>query len=169
MKAGRRFIPYHPALLALAAALAVFILLWVKIPELGEAGRSVLAMLANAGAPFYITGFDKTFLALPRLLHALALFYMLGYLPIMRSVAQSPLATPLRLLGRQGLAVFAAGTVLSMALQVVKAPRQPDPLFDGLILGGGLLLLVALAWALTRTAELKRGARAPSVPAASEA
>jgi hypothetical protein len=159
MKAGKRFIPYHPALLGLAAVLVVGILLWLKVPALGEAGRNGLGLVASAGAPFYITGFDKTFLALPRLLHALALFYLLGHLPIMRAVASSVIAAPFRLLGRQGLAVFATGTVLSMALQVVKTGRQPEPLFDGLILGGGLLVLLALAWALTRTAELQRSAR----------
>lgn len=155
MKAGKRFIPYHPVLFGLAAAFVVLVLFWVKIPALGALGRSGLSMLADAGAPFYITWFDKTFLALPRLLHALALFYVLGHLPIMRTIAASSIAAPFRLLGRQGLAVFAAGTVISMFLQVVKTPRQPDPLFDGLILGGGLLVLLALAWVLTRTAELR--------------
>jgi len=159
MKAGKRFIPYHPILFGLASAFVVFVLLWMKIPELGEAGRGVLAMIADAGAPFYITWFDKTFLALPRLLHALALFYVLGHLPIMRTIAASAVAAPFRLLGRQGLAVFAAGTVISMFLQVVKTPRQPDPLFDGLILAGGLLVLLALAWILTRTAELRASSR----------
>lgn len=159
MKAGERFIPYHPALFGLAAAFVVFVLLWVKVPPLGEIGRSLLAMLSQAGAPFYITWFDKTFLTLPRLLHALALFYVLGHLPVMRTIAASPVAAPFRLLGRQGLAVFAAGTVISMFLQVVKTPRQPDPLFDGMILGGGLLVLLALAWALTRTAEFKASSR----------
>jgi hypothetical protein len=159
MKVGKRFIPYHPALFGLAAAFLVFVLLWIKVPPLGEAGRSALAMMSDAGAPFYFTWFDKTFLALPRLLHALALFYVLGHLPIMRTIATSAVAAPFRLLGRQGLAVFATGTVISLFLQVVKTPRQPDPLFDGLLLGGGLLVLLALAWALTRTAELKSATR----------
>ena len=159
MKAGKRFIPYHPALFGLASAFVVFVLLWVKIPLLGEAGRSVLTMISDAGAPFYITWFDKTYLALPRLLHALALFYVLGNLPVMRVVATSPLAAPFRQLGRQGLAVFAGGTVISMFLQVVKTPRQPDPLFDGLILGAGLLVLFAMAWLLNRTAELRTASR----------
>ena len=159
MKSGKRFIPYHPALFGLAAAFLVIVLIWVKVPQLGDAGRYALARLADAGAPFYITWFDKTFLAAPRLLHALALFYVFGHLPIMRTIAASAAAAPFRLLGRQGLAVFAAGTVISMFLQVVKTPRQPDPLFDGAILGAGLLALLALAWVLTRTAELRTATR----------
>ena len=160
MKSGKTFIPYHPALFALAAALIVVVLIWVKVPQVGDVGRYGLAQLSKIGAPFYITWFDKTFLALPRLLHALALFYVLSYLPIMRPIAASPIAAPFRVLGRQGLAVFAAGTVISMFLQVVKTPREPEPLFDGLILGGGLLALLTLAWVLTRTAELRTAARA---------
>jgi hypothetical protein len=160
MKVGRRFIPYHRGLFALAAAFVVLVLLWIKVPLVGQAGMSMLSALSKAGAPFYITWFDKTFLALPRLLHALALFYVLGHLPVMLTFARSRIAAPLRAMGRQGLAVFATGTVLSMALQVVKAPRQPDPVFDGLILGGGLLALWALASVLNHTASLRRGVTA---------
>lgn len=160
MKSGTRFIPFSRVLFVLAAAFLVLVLLWVKIPELGKAGRDVLAALSAAGAPFYITWFDKTFLALPRLLHALALFYVLGSLPIMRPLASSRAAAPFRLLGRQGLAVFAVGTVISMFLQVVKTPGQPSPLVDGLLLGSGLLALLGLAWVLTRTAQLKAAAPA---------
>jgi hypothetical protein len=36
---------------------------------------------------------------------------------------------------------------------------EPDPLLDGLMLGAGLIVLWALAWALTKTAELKGAAR----------
>ena len=118
--------------------------------------------IADAGAPFYITWFDKTFLALPRLLHALALFYVLGHMPLMMTFARSRLATPLRALGRQGLAVFAAGTVISIFLQVVKTPRQPEPVFDGLILGTGLLVLFGLAVVLNYTAKMRgRAGKAP--------
>lgn len=160
MKSGERFIPYSGPLLALAACFVMLVLFWVKIPELGVAGRHGLAALSDAGLPFYLTWFDKTFLALPRLLHALALFYVLGSLPVMRSIAISPLAKPFRMLGRQGLAVFAAGTVIAMFLQVVKTPRQPDPLFDGLVLCAGLLVMLLLAWSLNRTAALKSSRRA---------
>ncbi|WP_197410692.1 OpgC family protein [Devosia epidermidihirudinis] len=159
MKVGKRFIPYHPVLFALALGFLLLVLAWVKVPVIGRAGLDSMRFLADAGLPFYVTWFDKTFLALPRLLHALALFYVLGHLPIMRRVASSAIAAPLRLLGRQGLPVFAVGTVISMVLQTVKSPRQPDPLFDGMILGGGLLALWLLAWALTKTQDVSRAAK----------
>ena len=156
MKVGKRFIPYSPVLFGLAAAFLVFVLLWMKVPPLGKAMNGTLGWLGAHGVPFYLTAFDKTFLSLPRLLHAFALFYMLGHLAVMRQVASSAIAAPFRLLGQQGLAVFATGTVLSMFLQAVKTGREADPLFDGLILGGGLIVLLTLAWTLTKTQELGR-------------
>ena len=163
MKSGKAFIPYAPSLFGLAAGFVVLVLFWIRIPALGSVGRDGLAWFADHGAPFYLTWFDKTFLALPRLLHALALFYVLGHLPIMSAIAAMRVAAPFRQLGRQSLAVFAAGTVISMFLQVVKTTRQPEPLFDGMILGGGLLVLLALAWILNATAQLK-AARPADLP-----
>ena len=159
MKRGDRFIPLRPALLALAAAFVVFVLIWVKAKPVGDAGLKTLGWFSGLGLPFYITWFDKTFLALPRLLHALALFYVVGHLEVVRWLAETKIVAPLRVMGRQGLAVFAAGTVLSLALQTVKTVTGPDPLFDGLMLGVGLVGLWALAWVLTRTAEMRGAAR----------
>ncbi|MDB5542496.1 MAG: OpgC [Devosia sp.] len=156
MKQGRRFVPRSPLLFGLSAALVVFVLLWVKIPPLGDAGRSILGFFSKLGLPFYITWFDKTFLALPRLLHALALFYVLASLGVVRHIAESRVAAPLRLMGRQGLAVFAVGTVLSLFLQAVKTGIDAGFLLDTLLLGGGLLLLIGLAYVLTRTQEQAR-------------
>ena len=159
MKRGQRFVPQSPLLLALCAAFVVLVLIWVKVKVVGDAGLRTLGWFSGLGLPFYITWFDKSFLALPRLLHALAVFYLLGHLDIVRRFAGTKLAAPLRLLGRQGLAVFATGTVISMGLQTIKTVAGPDPLLDGVMLGAGLVLLWALAWALTRTAELKGAGR----------
>lgn len=158
MKQGRRFVPRSSLLFGLCAGFLLLVLLWVKIPEIGEAGRNVLGFFSKLGLPFYITWFDKTFLALPRLLHALALFYVLASLGVVHRIAASRIVAPLRLMGRQGLAVFAAGTVLSLFLQAVKAGVEGGLLLDTLLLGGGLLLLVGLAYVLTRTQDMTRQA-----------
>jgi hypothetical protein len=160
MKNGTSFVPFSRALYSAAAVFLIIILFWMKVPEIGAAGRAMLARIADMGAPFYITWFDKTFVALPRLLHALALFYVFGHMPLMLTFARSRFSAPLRTLGRQGLAVFATGTVISIFLQVVKTPRQPDPAFDGLILGAGLLTLLALAAVLNHTAARRSQAAA---------
>lgn len=156
MKVGSVFVPHSRVLLALSVAMLVFTLMWMKIPTFGKFMNGTMGWLSGQGVPFYITWFDKTFLSLPRLLHALALFYVLGSLPIMRRIASSAIVAPLRLMGRQGLAVFAAGTVVSIFLQTVRSGLEPDLLFDGMLLGGGLLALVALAWVLTKTQQLTR-------------
>ena len=163
MKQGKRFFPRTRLLFGLCLAWVVLSLLWVKLPLIGSAGMATLSYMSKLGFPFYITGFDKTFLSLPRLSHALALFYVMASIGSIRGFAQTAWAAPFRLLGRQGLPVFAVGTVLSMALQAVKNPLPNDPLVDGVLLGGGLLLQLALAWMLTRTAEM---ARTKAVPAA---
>jgi hypothetical protein len=163
MKQGKRFFPRTRLLFGLCLTWVVIALLWVKWPLIGGPGMAALSAMSKMGFPFYITWFDKTFLALPRLSHALALFYVMASIGSIRSFAQTAWAAPFRLLGRQGLPIFAFGTVLSMALQAVKTPLPNDPLVDGVLLGGGLALQLALAWVLTRTAEM---ARTKAVPAA---
>jgi hypothetical protein len=153
MKVGQHFVPRNSLVFSFLAAFVVFILFWVKVPALGDAGREALGALSKFGLPFYVTWFDKTFLALPRLAHALALFYVLAYLTPIRWFAGTNLAAPLRLLGRHGLAIFASGTVLSLALQAVRVDMKADPLADGIMLGGGLLLLWGLAWSLSATGK----------------
>ena len=155
MKAGQRFVPRNRTVFSFLAAFLVFILLWVKVPALGDAGREALGALSRLGLPFYVTWFDKTFVALPRLAHALALFYVLAYLAPVRWFAGTKLAAPLRLLGRHGLAIFATGTVVSLALQAVRLDMEPDPLADGLMLGTGLVLLWALAWSLSSVGKAR--------------
>lgn len=156
MKSGRSFFKYSPLFFGLAAAFVVFILLWTQIPPIASIGGSILGALRRLGAPFYITQFDKTFVSLPRLLHALALFYVLANLPGVRQVAESALTAPLRLLGRHGLPVFATGTVLAMALQAIKAELILHPIADGLLLTTGLLLQLLLAWALAATVSMRK-------------
>jgi len=156
MKQGKRLFPRTKLLFGLTLAWVVLVLLWVKVPPIGSAGNAMLAALSKAGLPFYLTWFDKTFLALPRLSHALALFYVVASITAVKQFASAGWTAPFRLLGRQGLPVFAFGTVVSMALQAIKNPLGNDPLIDGLLLAAGLGLQLALAWVLTRTAEMAR-------------
>ncbi|MDC9823373.1 OpgC domain-containing protein [Devosia sp. ZB163] len=162
MKQGKRFVPRSPWLFGAAAAFLLLVLVWVKVPPVGDAGRQVLGFLSKLGLPFYVTWFDKTFLALPRLLHALALFYVVASLGVMRQVSESKWTAPLRLMGRQGLAVFATGTVISLFLQAVKAGISSNIWIDTLLLGAGVAVLVLLAHVLTRTQQMTRAAAAVS-------
>ncbi|MBD8064159.1 OpgC domain-containing protein [Devosia sp. PTR5] len=162
MKQGRRFIPVNPWLFLLSLGFVLFVIVWVKVPPIAEAGRAGLGQLSAWGLPFYLTNFDKSFVAAPRLLHALALFYVLASIPALQLVAASRWTAPLRSLGRQGLAVFATGTVLSLFLQAIKTVVEPDPVTDGLMLGSGLVLLLVLSWALNTTTRLRRAQPRPA-------
>ena len=157
MRERRALVPFDPILFWTALALVIFIGLWVKIDGLGAFGRdSLLAPLSHAGFPDYFVWFDKTVLALPRLLHALALAYVLSSIPAIRGVAESPYAAPLTLLGRHGLPVFATGSVLDMVIQAVKARTGQDPLIDATLLLAGLLALLLLSDVLDRTKATRK-------------
>jgi hypothetical protein len=106
----------------------------------------------DLGAPFWIVGFDKTYLSVPRLVHVLALFYVISALPWFRHAAESPLARPLALMGRHGLPVFATGSVLALAAQAIREAAPPSFLLDAWLVAGGLLIQILLAAALTRMA-----------------
>lgn len=157
MKLGKRAFPAHPVAFLLALGFVVLSLLWMKVQPVGAMGNGVLRWLWQMGAPFHIHSFDKTFLSLPRLLHALCLFYVLASIPSMQAIAASRWVSPLRAMGRQGLAVFATGTALSLLFQAVKAGVPESGLTDALILVVGLSVQIGLAYALNHTVKMKAG------------
>ncbi|MFD2238714.1 OpgC family protein [Aureimonas populi] len=94
---------------------------------------------------FLIKDIDKTFATLPRVLHLLALVYVFAYLPRFLPSLRVSRENPLAAMGRHSLPVFALGTMLSLSAQVVRFVREPGFLLDTALVGGGLLLQVALA------------------------
>ncbi|MDE2516983.1 MAG: OpgC domain-containing protein [Rhodospirillales bacterium] len=116
-------------------------------------------------APFaeqtLITG--KEGLALPRLVHALALVWLVAWAmpPRARWMAAAP-ARALARIGRHSLAAFCLGVFLSFAAgQVLAAFPGARAVLDPLVIGAGALALVAFAaWR-----EQMRAGRAPGLPA----
>ena len=153
LRAGRRLVPVWRWLQLLAAAYLILALVWTKSPDFAAAMNHRMWQLSEAGAPFYISAFDKTFLTLPRLLHILAITYLISSLPVFRRAAGSALAAPLALLGRQALPVFALGTILSLTCQVIKGANAPSGWLDVGVIGGGICLQLALAWARERVRQ----------------
>ncbi|WP_226941643.1 OpgC family protein [Pseudooceanicola spongiae] len=158
LRQGKRFVPKSRVLFALASGYLVLVVAWMFIPALANALNSQLARLGGAGVPFFIVAHDKTFLSLPRLLHVLALFYVLSSLSAVKWASASTFAAPLRLMGRHGLVVFSIGTMLSLLFQVFMR-ADPGSLWMPVVLPiAGLLIQVLAAW----VSELARRPRHPA-------
>ena len=107
--------------------------------------RGGLKAAQDAGAPWVLTSFSKTYLSAPRLLHILALAYFLSSFAVVRRACHLGVVAPLALLGRQALPVFALGTVLAFAIQAVKTLTGQDVVLDTLMIAGGVVAQLGLA------------------------
>ena len=121
--------------------------------------------------PILISGFDKTYVSLPRLLHLLALCYLFANAAPSSPFARIARGNPFAMLGRHSLPVFAFGTTLSLCAQVFKAGRPDAILADTLIIVAGLALQFALAryldwWRTASKVSLRSGEPVPT-PASS--
>jgi len=141
LKRGARFVPRDPRLVALSVAVLVVALLWLKWPGFGDAGNAVLGKLAAVGVPPWIRDFDKTGLAAPRLLHVLALVYLVSVLTGLQRLCASRWLAPLATLGRQALPVFALGTVLAFLGRAVLELGPASPGLDAAVILAGLTVL----------------------------
>jgi hypothetical protein len=154
-------LPTHPALIGLAVGYLVLALAWVRIPLWG--------IDASMGMPMVITGFDKTFLSGPRLLHILAMAYLIAVVPTLNNIARTAPDNPLAILGKHSLPVFIAGTLLAMVAQVMKLVNPGGLPYDTLLIATGIVMQFALAYYLEWLPTIgwgKQGAVKPAVPAA---
>ncbi|WP_414709249.1 OpgC family protein [Rhizobium sp.] len=142
VKRGGR-IAYNPILFALSLAYVMLSFIWVtdRLWVLGD-------QLAALGLPTVITGFDKTFLSLPRLLHVLALAYLIICIPSVSRLLRRPADHPLTILGRHSLSIFVAGTILAMAGQVILYVTEKDPAVGAAYVVVGIVLQFAYAYYL---------------------
>jgi hypothetical protein len=100
------------------------------------------------GLPAVLTGFDKTFLSLTRLLHVLALAYLLAIIPVFSRLTRLETNHPLVMIGRHSLAVFIFGTILAMAGQVLLFVTGKNPIIGSLFVVGGIGLHFVYAYYL---------------------
>lgn len=98
--------------------------------------------------PSFVWDFDKTNLALPRVLHVLALVYCVSRLPLEGVLRAAAWSQPFIQMGRQSLPVFCFGTVLALAAQVTRPQFENTLAFDVVALALGMLLQWLLAWGL---------------------
>jgi hypothetical protein len=154
-------LPTHPLLLGAAGLYLVVSLLWVRLP--------LWHVDISAGLPEVLTGFNKTYLSAPRLLHVLSAAYLIAAVPAISSLARTDARHPLAILGKHSLPVFVTGTLLSMIGQVVKEIHPDGFALDTALISGGLLIQFAIAYYLEWLRSIGWGGKkvqpAPARPA----
>jgi hypothetical protein len=170
---------FNPLAWQLLFAIGIFVGRRVKTGGIGYDRRLFALCLAIvAGAAFAVTdGFhlvpglwdrmydvfdhDKSSLGLARLVHFLALAYVISHSGLTELYRRTPIFAPLTLIGRYSLQVFATGCVLTAIGEVMVETRPEDyayPLTLGaFIVVGGVLLHYAVARLLAarRTVRLQ--------------
>jgi hypothetical protein len=146
LRQGKRWLPVRTWALWLSAAFLVVAAVWTQVQVVANWGGHGLWLLhEHLGIPGNLTAFDKSFVFLPRLLHILALAYLLSAIPALKTLARSPRLSLLTLLGRHSLPVFATSTVLAYVAQVTKVILPPSTLLDTALILAGLMILILVA------------------------
>ncbi|RRH88770.1 hypothetical protein EH240_34935 [Mesorhizobium tamadayense] len=130
-------IPVNRWLLGAAGVYVLAAAVWVHSPLWGQ--------ITWFNLPVVIGGFDKTFLSLPRLLHILAVAYLVVALPAVSNLFRARPDNPLAILGKRSLPVFVAGTLIAMAAQVLKLINPGGLAYDTLLIAAGIAMQFALA------------------------
>jgi hypothetical protein len=139
LKDGRKFCAYNPAVFALAVSYLAIACAVVQF--------SLWKYVQFPSMPQILLGFNKMYLTLPRLLHVLALAYVLIHMTSVAKGATAEWSKPLRLLGSNSLPVFATGSVLCIVLQTLKNAYPYNGLDDLILLSLGLMLqFLAAGW-----------------------
>ncbi|TDH34302.1 hypothetical protein E2A64_16660 [Pseudohoeflea suaedae] len=154
-------IPRNKWLILAAIAYLVGSCVWVWVPLWGW--ERVLHL------PRILSGFDKTFLSLPRVLHIFAIAYLIAVLPWLSAIFRLRSNNPLAVIGRHGLPIFIFGTLMAITAQAFIKVTFVGPVTSAMIVIAGLLLHIVYAYYLEWLGRLKRqasnGRRAAAGPA----
>ncbi|MBY3155366.1 OpgC domain-containing protein [Rhizobium laguerreae] len=135
----RSFAPFYPAVFGVAVAYLVAACAAVQL--------SLWDYIAFPSLPEVLFGFNKMYLTLPRLLHVLALAYVIVHIGATAKAANAAWTVPLRFLGSNSLAVFATGSVLCIALQALRIAYPSNGMEDIVMLSAGLgVQFLAAGW-----------------------
>jgi hypothetical protein len=157
-KTGRNLVPFNWPLYAAAWAMVIWSGFWVKM-EMG-------AIPGLAALPDLFSNSDKGALAFLRLVHVLALVYVIINTRWIGWLTSTWLFRPVALIGRNGLAVFATGSVLAIFLQVLFEAWPKGDAIKIAILAAGLAIqfLIALYFDTRKTETRSRAARGSIQP-----
>ncbi len=148
-------LPAHPMLVLSAIGYLLLSFFWVK--------ASLWWIDPTMGLPHRLTGFDKTYESLPRLLHVLALAYVIAIFPRISNFFRCLPTNPLAILGKYSLAVFVTGTILAMAAQVLKQVNPGGLVFDSLLIATGIVVQFTIAYYFEWLAMIKLAAKQKQV------
>lgn len=144
---GRAF-GYRPGLYAAACGFLAFSLVVTLGRLVPEAGWLPL--------PDFLTLPVKQNLSPLRLLHVLALIYVVAHSPLQRWARARSSHHPLVLMGRHSLPIFCTGLVVSMAGVALKQTGHTSAVFDIAYVAAGLSVQLAIAWLLSKTEKRRR-------------
>ena len=151
-------IPVNRWLVGAAACFVVASLVWVHSPLWGRE--------TWLGLPAVLTGFDKTFLSVSRLLHILSVAYLIIAIPAVSKLARRKPDHPLAILGKRSLPVFISGTIIAMVAQAMKAVNPGGISYDALLIVTGVIMQFALAYFLEWQSGLGSSAKKATVRSA---
>ncbi len=152
-------VPYHPVAYALGA-------LWLAIGAAWAMSGFWFDEQAVLPWPQTLFGFSKTHEGLWRLTHVLALAYVVAWSPL-----GAWLKTAIRhdnviaVMGRHGLPIFCAGSLLSMVAMLWRDEMGGGLLTDTVLVGGGLAIQIALAQVMEWNRNRGREAALAKTPA----
>ena len=114
--------------------------------------------------PPRIWGFEKGYVALPRLLHGLALLVILLGTPLWSLLSKIPPSSPFHAIGRNALAVFCWGEILCLVATIARLELGAGIALDLAIVVAHFAVIASLATILDRLRH-----RNPAKPAEANA
>lgn len=146
---------FRPWLFWLAIAYLIFSCAWIKL------GFSAWKP-ADTLIPQHLWNFDKTYFALPRVFHILALAYAVMISPLGEVLRRIPQSNPLTVMGRHSLPVFCAGSLLAMTGAILRYEWGGGAWGDTMITLANLVIPMLLAYLLDTARPMPRPRVAPA-------
>lgn len=143
LRLRRGAVPFHPLAYAAALLYVAFAAVWMVMSLGGHVTHGLL--------PGWMDTLHKSYLPPPRLLHVLALAYLLVHSPLWEPLSRIAAADPiLTRLGRNALPVFVAGSLASMIGYVTLVTYGQNLALEIALTLAGILLM----WLVALLSEL---------------